>query len=145
MQVVEEGAFVVGRPPAEVLESLRRPELVARVIPGVSGVRRVGDGYVGTMGVSVGALSGNLSVRFRVEEVEGGVVVRGSASGLQSLADFVLRVFVEPSGGGSLVRWRFEGSARGLVAALAPSLVRDAVRKVAEAAAANLARYLEAG
>lgn len=143
VRVVESGQFQVNKPPLEVVKMLKQPEVVARLIPGVSNVQRSGDEYVGEASVRLGHLSGRMSARFKYAEVRGdGVVVVGRATGLQTTADLKIEVTVTPSGSGSVVNWKFEGEARGLAATLAPSLVSGALRKMAEEAAQNLAQYL---
>jgi len=144
MQISESGEFVVSKPPEEVVKLLKDPATVARLIPGVSGVRESGGEYVGEASVKLGHLSGKMAVRFKYAEVrDDGVVVVGRATGLQTTADFTIAVDTEPRNGGTLVKWRFQGTARGLVASLAPSLVRNALRKMAEEAASNFAYYLQ--
>ncbi|ACB39274.1 carbon monoxide dehydrogenase subunit G [Pyrobaculum neutrophilum V24Sta] len=142
--MVESGEFAVGKPPEEVVKVLSDPAAVARLIPGVGEVREAGGEYVGEAAVRLGHLSGKMKARFRYAEVRrDGVVVVGRAEGMQTTADFKIAVDVQPGGGGgSLVRWRFEGSARGLAASLAPSLVRDALRRIAAETAKNLAAVL---
>ena len=143
MKVEESGQFSVNKPPEKVVELLSKPEVVARLIPGVAKVEKAGDEYVGEAQVRLGHLSGKMAARFRYEAVKSdGVVVVGSATGLQTTADFRIEVSVKPSGGGSEVYWRFAGEARGLAAALAPSIVRSALKKMAEDAARNLAQFL---
>ncbi len=144
MQISESGEFVVSKPPEEVVKLLKDPATVARLIPGVSGVRESGGEYVGEASVKLGHLSGKMAVRFKYAEVrDDGVVVVGRATGLQTTADFTIAVDTEPRNGETLVKWRFQGTARGLVASLAPSLVRNALRKMAEEAASNFAHYLQ--
>jgi len=144
MQISESGEFVVSKPPEEVVKLLKDPATVARLIPGVSGVRESGGEYVGEASVKLGHLSGKMAVRFKYAEVrDDGVVVVGRATGLQTTADFTIAVDTEPRNGETLVKWRFQGTARGLVASLAPSLVRNALRKMAEEAANNFAHYLQ--
>jgi Uncharacterized conserved protein len=117
---------------------------VAQLIPGVSGVREAGGEYLGEASVRLGHLSGKMAVRFKYAEVrDDGVVVVGRATGLQTTADFTIRVDAEPRDDGTLVRWRFEGTARGLAASLAPGLVQSALRRMAEEAAKNFANYLQ--
>ncbi|RFA93175.1 CoxG family protein [Pyrobaculum aerophilum] len=143
MKVDESGQFHVDKPPAKVVELLTKPEVVARLIPGVSKVEKAGDEYVGEAVVKLGHLSGKMATRFKYAEVrDDGVVITGRATGLQTTADFKIEVAVKPSGGGSLVDWRFQGEARGLAATLAPSVVKGALRKMAEEAAQNLAQYI---
>ncbi len=144
MQISESGEFVVSKPPEEVVKLLKDPATVARLIPGVSGVRESGGEYVGEASVKLGHLSGKMAVRFKYAEVrEDGVVVVGRATGLQTTADFTIAVDTEPRNGETLVKWKFQGMARGLVASLAPSLVRNALSKMAEEAASNFAHYLQ--
>jgi len=144
MQVSESGEFFVAKPPEEVVKLLKDPTTVARLIPGVSGVRESGGEYVGEASVRLGHLSGKMAVRFRYAEVrDDGVAVVGRATGLQTTADFTIAVDAEPRDGGTLVKWKFQGTARGLVASLAPGLVRSALRKMAEEAAKNFAQYLQ--
>jgi len=143
MHVEESGQFTVAKPPAQVVELLKNPEAVAKLIPGVAKVEKSGDEYVGEATVKLGHLSGKMAVRFRYTYVgDDGVDVAGRATGLQTTADFKISARVEPSGGGSLVKWRFEGDARGLAASLAPSIVKNALRSMATEAANNLAKYL---
>ncbi|MGC9050804.1 SRPBCC domain-containing protein [Pyrobaculum sp.] len=143
MRVVESGQFQVNKPPREVVEMLKKPEVVAKLIPGVSNVQKSGDEYVGEASVRLGHLSGKMNARFKYSEVrDDGVVVVGRATGLQTTADFKIEVTATPGGSGSVVSWRFEGEARGLAATLAPSLVSGALRKMAEEAAQNLAQYI---
>ncbi|KUO89535.1 MAG: SRPBCC domain-containing protein [Pyrobaculum sp.] len=144
MQVSESGEFVVAKPPEEVVKLLKDPATVARLIPGVSGVRESGGEYVGEALVKLGHLSGKVAVRFKYAEArDDGVVVIGRATGLQTTADFSIAVDTEPRDGGTLVKWRFQGTARGLAASLAPGIVRSALRKIAEDAVKNLAQYLQ--
>jgi len=144
VQISESGEFVVSKPPEEVVKLLKDPATVARLIPGVSGVRESGGEYVGEASVKLGHLSGKMAVRFKYAEVrEDGVVVVGRATGLQTTADFTIAVDTEPRNGETLVKWKFQGMARGLVASLAPSLVRNALSKMAEEAASNFAHYLQ--
>ncbi|MEM1599070.1 MAG: SRPBCC domain-containing protein [Pyrobaculum sp.] len=143
MHVSEEGDFFVAKPPGEVVGLLKNPELVAKLIPGVGAVSKSGDEYVGEAAVKLGHLSGKMAVRFRYAKVsDDGVEVVGRATGLQTTADFTISVKAEPKDGGSLVRWRFEGEARGLIASLAPSIVQSALKKMASEAAQNLAKAL---
>jgi len=144
MQVSESGEFAVAKPPEEVVKLLKDPATVARLIPGVSGVRESGGEYVGEALVKLGHLSGKVAVRFKYAEArDDGVVVIGRATGLQTTADFSIAVDTEPRDGGTLVKWRFQGTARGLAASLAPGIVRSALRKIAEDAVKNLAQYLQ--
>ena len=144
MQVSESGEFFVAKPPEEVVKLLKDPATVARLIPGVSGVKESGGEYVGEATVKLGHLSGKMAVRFKYAEVrDDGVVVVGRATGLQTTADFTIAVDTQPKDGGTLVKWRFQGTARGLVASLAPGLVQSALRKMAEEAANNFANYLQ--
>jgi len=144
VQISESGEFVVPKPPEEVVKLLKNPAAVARLIPGVSDVRESGGEYVGEAYVRLGHLSGKMNVRFKYAEVrDDGVVVVGRATGLQTTADFTIAVDAEPREGGTLVKWRFQGTARGLVASLAPSLARGALRKMAEEAANNFAQHLQ--
>jgi carbon monoxide dehydrogenase subunit G len=144
MQVSESGEFFVAKPPEEVVKLLKDPATVARLIPGVSGVKESGGEYVGEATVKLGHLSGKMVVRFKYTEVrDDGVVVVGRATGLQTTADFTIAVDAEPRDGGALVKWRFQGTARGLAASLAPGLVQSALRKMAEEAANNFANYLQ--
>lgn len=134
----------MAKPPEEVVKLLKDPATVARLIPGVSGVRESGGEYVGEALVKLGHLSGKVAVRFKYAEVrDDGVVVIGRATGLQTTADFSIAVDTEPRDGGTLVKWRFQGTARGLAASLAPGIVRSALRKIAEDAVKNLAQYLQ--
>ncbi|MEZ0318560.1 MAG: SRPBCC domain-containing protein [Pyrobaculum sp.] len=143
MRVSEEGEFYVGKPPGEVVKLLKNPELVAKMIPGVTSVSKSGDEYVGEAVVRLGHLSGKMAVRFKYAEVsDDEVKVVGRATGLQTTADFTISVKAEPKDSGSLVRWRFDGEARGLAASLAPSVVQSALRKIAAEAAHNLAKAL---
>lgn len=144
MQVAESGEFIVDKPPEEVVKLLKNPAAVARLIPGVGGVRESSDEYIGEVTVKFGHLSGRMTARFKYAEVrDDRVVVVGRAEGMQTAADFKISVDVEPSGDGkSLVKWRFEGAARGLVASLAPTVVKNTLRKMAEDAAKNFAKYL---
>ncbi len=144
MQVSESGEFVVAKPPEEVVKLLKDPATVARLIPGMSGVKESGGEYVGEATVKLGHLSGKVAVRFKYAEArDDGVVVIGRATGLQTIADFTIAVYTEPRDGGTLVKWRFQGTARGLAASLAPGIVRSALRKIAEDAVKNLAQYLQ--
>lgn len=144
MQVSESGEFVVAKPPGEVVKLLKDPATVARLIPGASGVKESGGEYTGEASVQLGHLSGKMAVRFRYAEVrDNGVVVVGRATGLQTTADFTIAVDAEPRDGGTFVKWRFQVTARGLAASLAPGLVQSALRKMAEETAKNLANYLQ--
>jgi len=121
---------------------LKDPATAARLILGLSSVRETGGEYVGKAAVRLGHLSGKMFVKFRYAEVrEDGVRVVGSAAGLQTTADF--SIAVEPRGGGTLVKRRFQGIARGLAAPLAPGIVRSALKKMAEDAAKNFAQHLQ--
>ncbi|MEM1733777.1 MAG: SRPBCC domain-containing protein [Pyrobaculum sp.] len=142
MKIVEEGVFQVNRPPADVVNFIKNPENVVLIIPGLSNIRKSGDAYVGDLRVSLGALSGKMFIKFRIDGGGDYVIVRGTATGLQSTADFTLHVATEPAQEGALVKWRFEGAARGLLASLAPSIVQDALVKLAQDAASNLAKHL---
>jgi carbon monoxide dehydrogenase subunit G len=144
MQVSESGEFFVAKPPEEVVKLLKDPATVAHLIPGVSGMKESGGEYVGEATVKLGHLSGKMAVRFKYAEVrDDGVVVVGRATGLQTTADFTIAVDTQPKDGDTLVKWRFHGTARGLVASLAPGLVQSALRKMAEEAANNFANYLQ--
>jgi carbon monoxide dehydrogenase subunit G len=124
MQVSESGEFFVAKPPEEVVKLLKDPATVARLIPGVSGVRESGGEYVGKASVKLGHLSGRMAVRFRCAEVgDDGVMVVGAATGLRTTADFTIAVDAVPRDDGTLVEWRFQGTARGLAIALAPGLI----------------------
>jgi len=143
MQVSGSGEFFVVKAPEEVAKPLKDPATAARLILGLSSVRETGGGeYVGEAAVRLGHLSGKMLVKFRYAEVrEDGVRVVGSATGLQTTADF--SIAVEPRGGGTLVKRRFQGTARGLAASLAPGIVRSASKKMAEDAAKNFAQHLQ--
>jgi carbon monoxide dehydrogenase subunit G len=142
MQVSGSGEFFVVKAPEEVAKPLKDPATAARLILGLSSVRETGGEYVGEAAVRLGHLSGKMLVKFRYAEVrEDGVRVVGSATGLQTTADF--SIAVEPRGGGTLVKRRFQGTARGLAASLAPGIVRSALKKMAEDAAKNFAQHLQ--
>ncbi len=143
VNIVERGEFAVSKPPGEVLALLKKPEEVAKLIPGVSKISKLGDGYVAELLVKLGTLSGKLNTRFRYVERENGVVIVGNASGMQTTADFKLDVFLSPLESGTLVKWLFEGTARGLLSTLAPTLVVETLRKVALETARNLENYLQ--
>ncbi|MEL9991249.1 MAG: SRPBCC domain-containing protein [Thermoproteus sp.] len=146
MRVTESGEFFVDRPPNEVVAMLKNPEVAARLIPGLSRVEKSGDEYVGEASIKLGHLSGKMTVRFRYSKVESNYVeVAGRATGLQTTADFKISAEVNAQGSGSIVKWRFDGEARGLAASLAPSIVRTALRSMAEDAARNLAETLKRG
>lgn len=146
MRVTESGEFFVDRPPDEVVEMLKSPDVAAKLIPGLSRVEKSGDEYVGEASIRLGHLSGKMAVRFRYSKVERNYVeVTGRATGLQTTADFKISAEVGAQGSGSVVRWQFDGEARGLAASLAPSIVRAALRNMAEDAARNLAEALKRG
>lgn len=143
MKIEESGHFSANKPPENVVELLAKPEVVAKLIPGVGKIEKAGDEYVGEAQVKLGHLSGKMTARFRYEAVRSdGVVVVGRATGLQTTADFRIEVSVKPSGSGSDVYWKFAGEARGLAASLAPGIVKSALKKMAEDAAINLAQFL---
>lgn len=142
MHLVESGEFAIRRPAGEVMAVIKNPELAARLIPGLSKVSQTGGEYTGEMTVRLGHLSGRMNVRFRQEVMEDGVAIVGRATGLQTVANFHISISLQPRGDSTLVRWTFEGDATGLVATLAPSLVRDALRKTAREVAKNLAESL---
>ena len=144
MRVVESGEFFLEKPPTEVIEMLKKPEIIATLIPGVSKIIKIGDEYVGEVLVKLGHLSGKMSVKFKYGRTDqGGVAVVGRATGLQTTADFTIEARVEPSVQGSLVKWKFESEARGLAASLAPSIVQNILRKMALETAQNLVNYLK--
>ncbi|MFN7106335.1 MAG: SRPBCC domain-containing protein, partial [Pyrobaculum sp.] len=66
------GEFTVDRPVGEVAELLKKPEELARLIPGVTKVLKSGDSYVADVVVKVGSLSGKMATRFKYLETDGG-------------------------------------------------------------------------
>ncbi len=146
MRIQYPGSFDVSSPKEKVYGFLTNPEKVARAFPGVEKVEIVDENSFSVRAtLGVGHLKGSMSFKLRFEEKRppDHARVSGKGTGLQSTIDLSLSFDLEDLGGGTRIKWSFEGIVGGLVGSLGGRLLDDVARRIVDEVIANIKRALE--
>lgn len=125
---------------------MTNPEKIAKTFPGVERIEVTDENNFSVRAVlGVGPLRGGMNFKLRFEERRppDHAKVVGRGVGLQSTADLSLSFDLEDLGGGTRVKWSFEGNIGGLIGSLGGRVLDDVARRLVDEVIANIKRSLE--
>ena len=148
MRIRYSGSFDVASPKEKVYRFLTDPERVAKTFPGVEKVEVTDENNFSVRAtLGIGPLRGSMSFKLRFEEKRAPDHARvvGRGVGLQSTADISLTFDLEDLGGGTRVKWSFEGNVGGLVGSLGGRVLDDVAKRLVDEVIANIKASIESG
>jgi 2-furoyl-CoA dehydrogenase large subunit len=127
------GEVVLGAPPEAVFRVLLDPQALAKVIPGCNALEPAGENrYRADVTVGVGMIKARYSAEVALSELDPPRSLRLAGSGLSSVgsARGDGLVTLEPSGGGTLLRYDYSAEVSGKVAAVGSRMLEGAAKIV---------------
>ena len=127
------GEVFLPAPPVAVFAVLLDPAALAKVIPGCNGLERVGENrYRADVTVGVGMIKARYAAEVALSELDPPRSLRLAGSGLSSVgsASGSGLVTLEPSDGGTLLRYDYAADVSGKVAAVGSRMLEGAAKIV---------------
>jgi 2-furoyl-CoA dehydrogenase large subunit len=127
------GEVVLGAPPEAVFRVLLDPQALAKVIPGCNALEPAGENrYRADVTVGVGMIKARYSAEVALSELDPPRSLRLAGSGLSSVgsARGDGLVTLEPSAGGTLLRYDYSAEVSGKVAAVGSRMLEGAAKIV---------------
>ena len=141
-----EDKFEVSAPLETVWKFVTNPDDFAKIIPDLQSYEVIDERqFKATFKIGLGMIKGTLNMNFRFEEMEpmSRVKVVGRGSGMQSTADLVINLNLQPSDGKTLVSWSADLNVGGLVASVGARLLESTTKKKVKEIVEGIQKVIE--
>jgi 2-furoyl-CoA dehydrogenase large subunit len=142
------GEALVGAPPQKVWDLLMDPTALASVLPGCDKLELTGiNAYRAEMRIGVGPVRGRYAVRVSLSDLDPphALTLSGDAEGALGMGAGAGRVTLEPTEEGTRVRYSYEATIGGKVAAVGGRMLDGAARVIIAQFFERLIRQLGGG